>query len=86
MDTDKRTTAAALRRAWTQWKRFAAWIGKWNTRLLLTVTYFLAMGPISVMLRLLRKNPLEKRWRRGQSAWKKIDTGELTLEQSRYQS
>jgi phosphoglycerol transferase MdoB-like AlkP superfamily enzyme len=84
--SETRGLKGVLRQAWSNWKRFALWLGTWNTRLLLTLTYFLLIGPLSLILFVLRKDFLEKRRRKLESYWKELEQAEYTLERSRFQA
>ncbi len=42
-----------LRRLWERWKRIAHTIGVWQSRLLLTVFYYLILAPFGLGVRLL---------------------------------
>jgi hypothetical protein len=49
-----------LQKAWA----WLGWVLNWfNTRLLLSLVYFLMITPISLVLRLLGKDPMSRRWR-----------------------
>lgn len=78
--------STTIRRLWAQWKRFATWLGRWNTRILLSLTYVFMFGPIAVVLRLFGRDLLDRRWRPRRSYWKEIEPAEITLEGSRHQS
>jgi hypothetical protein len=49
--------ATALRAAWDAWKRLARRIGDIQARILLTVFYYLVLGPFALVLR-WRSDPL----------------------------
>lgn len=42
-----------LRKLWDGWLRIAKIIGEFQSRLILTVFYFLIMGPVALCLRML---------------------------------
>lgn len=86
MDTFWKATRVFFGRAWAHWKRFASWLGRWNTRILLSLTYVLFLGLIALVLRLFGKDLLDRRWRSEKSYWKEIEPEEITLERSRHQS
>ena len=44
------------------WMKFAAAVGWFNTRLLLTVMYVAIFGTVGIILKLLRKDLLRTRW------------------------
>jgi hypothetical protein len=47
-----------LKKAWQGWKAFANRLGKIQTLILMTLFYFLILGPVAICLRLLGKRPL----------------------------
>lgn len=51
------------------WMKFAEALGWFNTRLLLGLTYIVIIGPISIILFILRKDPLRKRLSRKQESY-----------------
>ena len=42
-----------LRRAWEAWKRFAFWLGDKQATLIYTVLYFVMIGPVALVRRLV---------------------------------
>lgn len=48
-----------LKRAWEGWKRLARKIGDFNARIILSLFYFLILGPFSILVRL--SDPLHLR-------------------------
>lgn len=55
-----------MRRIWTLWKAFAAWIGEWQTRIVLVLVYLLVL-PWFSFLRL--RDPLGRRRRPGAATY-----------------
>ena len=51
----------ALKRVWAGWKRIAGFIGRIQTRIILTVFYVVAAGPAWVLIRLFGKDMLDQR-------------------------
>jgi hypothetical protein len=49
--------ARAARHLWSRWKKIARKIGDFQARVLMTVFYFLVLGPVSLALR-WRSDPL----------------------------
>ncbi len=69
-----------LKKLWFYWKSFAHALGVVNTFLLLTVTYVLLIGPVSLGLRVLGRDVLHKRAFRKGTRWiekKEEDTDSL---------
>jgi hypothetical protein len=58
-----------LRPVHTYWMRGAEALGWFNTRVLLGLVYFLMMTPIGVLMRLLGRDPLNRRLRDRSSYW-----------------
>jgi len=57
MRSPRTTVRSALRAIWESWKRVARRIGDVQARILLTVFYFLVLGPFALLLR-WRTDPL----------------------------
>ena len=53
----------------TVWMRFAHALGWFNTRVLLGVVYFVVMTPTGFVMRLLGRDPLDRRLRDRPSYW-----------------
>jgi hypothetical protein len=58
--------ARAFHRAWM---RFAAALGHVNSRVLLTLMYYLVVTPYGLVSRLVGRDPLRRRGRAGESHW-----------------
>ncbi len=67
------------------WMRFAHLLGFMNTRILLTITYFLLVGPTSLLMRLFGKDPLNLKFRKTTSFWIDREPREHSLENARHQ-
>lgn len=50
-----------FKRVWAGWKRVAGVIGRFQTRVILTVFYFVVAGPAWVLIRLFDKDMLVRR-------------------------
>ncbi|HEX5734979.1 MAG TPA: hypothetical protein VF131_19265 [Blastocatellia bacterium] len=50
-----------FKRVWAGWKRVAGVIGRFQTRIILTVFYFVVAGPAWVLIRLFDKDMLARR-------------------------
>ncbi|MDT5293997.1 MAG: hypothetical protein QOJ76_877 [Acidobacteriota bacterium] len=72
---------AAARRFHTGWMRFAAALGHVNSRVLLTLMYYLAVTPYGFVSRLARRDPLRRRGARRESYWIERKTTRQTREQ-----
>jgi hypothetical protein len=46
---------------WAGWKKVAHKIGRFQTRVLLTVSYFLVVGPTWAVMKMIGADPLERR-------------------------
>jgi len=51
------------------WLRFAAVLGLINSRILLTVVFIIIVIPITVVLRILGKSPIETSWKSSRSSY-----------------
>ena len=60
---------AAARAFHVAWMRFAVLLGHVNSRVLLTLVYYLVVTPYGVVSRLVRRDPLRRRAPRGESYW-----------------
>ena len=50
-----------LKKIWNGWKRVAHAIGRFQTKVLLTLSYFLVAGPTWFFMRLFGVDPLKRR-------------------------
>jgi hypothetical protein len=76
--------ATGLRAAWNAWKRLARRIGDIQARILLTVFYYLVLGPFALVLR-GRSDPLALG--RGAGGWRpRPESREEPMAQARRQS
>ncbi len=57
-----------LARLWGRWKQFAQRVGDFQARLLLTLLYFLLLGPMGMVVRILR-DPLRIKHASKTSVW-----------------
>lgn len=72
-----------IRKIWEGWKRFARVIGNFNSRLILTLFYFLVVGLFSIFIGRW-KNYLRKRLP-PQSNWLPVSEGEMDLSSAKRQ-
>ena len=71
---------------WAGWKKFAHVLGLFNTRVLLTISYFVFFAPIALIARLFRVDFLNKKKRKaGASLWDEHDPVDSSLEACRRQ-
>jgi hypothetical protein len=76
--------AKSARQLWERWKKIARKIGDFQARALMTVFYFLILGPISMVLR-WRSDPLAIKATTPRG-WKKTEQRDgIPMEQSRRQ-
>ncbi len=54
-----------------RWMRFAAVAGAFNARLILLLAYFLILSPVGLVMRLVGRDPLDRRLRTAKSYWRK---------------
>ncbi len=67
-----------LKRVWERWKPIAAKIGRFNTRLILTIVYGILLLPFNLAIRVLRKDLLRKKLRSKSSFWLPAERQEAT--------
>ena len=67
------------------WMKFARVLVFINTRILLTLVYFLLIGPISLIIRLMGKDYLDRTIKPSESFWKAKEPVVHSLEQSKRQ-
>jgi len=70
---------------WTGWKKFAHVLGIVNTKILLTLSYFLIMAIAAVIARILGRDLLDRRIKVGTSQWHEREPLPVDLESSRRQ-
>lgn len=70
---------------WVFWKKFARRLAIIQTGIILTLFYFLMIGFFALVVKLLRKDLLDKRWRQNKSFWKDKEKMLATLEAARRQ-
>jgi len=74
-----------LRLVWARWKRIAAFIGRIQTRILLTIFYFFVAGPAWVSMKLVGKDPLNRRARPRSDYWTDYRSSGDEMERARRQ-
>ena len=75
---------SVLRWLWEGWKRLAHRIGTFNTKLLLFVFYYLALGATSLMVRVFQRDLLGKKVQEG-SLYEPVDVIGEPMERARRQ-
>jgi hypothetical protein len=77
-----------LKRLWSTlkkwWMAFARALGWFNTRLLLTAFYII-LGIPALILKLIRKDPLDRAFDNRQSYWKDKESFPQTVDRSKHQ-
>lgn len=70
---------------WTGWKKFALVLGIVNTKILLTLTYFIIIALPAIVTRLFRKDLLDRRMKPRESYWHEREPLDVTPETVRRQ-
>jgi hypothetical protein len=73
--------APAARAFHTAWMRFAVLLGHVNSRVLLTLMYYLVVTPYGVVTRLVGRDPLRRRGAKAESYWVERKATRQTREQ-----
>ena len=76
---------AVVRKLWERWKRIASKIGDFQARALMTVFYFLILGPVAMVLR-WRSDPLAIKPRTPRGWSDSEEKAGVPMEQARRQS
>jgi hypothetical protein len=56
--------------AYKRWTRFFEGIGKVWTAVILSVVYVLSVGPVSLVMRLMKRDPLDRKLDRDKTFWR----------------
>ncbi len=67
---------------WMSFAHALAWV---NTRLILTIFYFIIIGLPAIVLKIIRKDLLHRKYTTDSSYWIKKDPIQHTLEQAKHQ-
>lgn len=67
------------------WMKFAHALGWVNTRIILSIVYFLIFTPLALIFRLIGKDPMERRFDEAGSYWVKREAKEFRPEDYRRQ-
>jgi hypothetical protein len=70
---------------WAGWKKFALVLGIVNTKILLTITYFIIMGIAAIGSRIVRADLLDKKFRKKNSYWVEREQVVIDLESCKRQ-
>ncbi len=76
--------ANALKRAWQAWMHFAQCMGNFQSRVMLTLFYFVIVTPFAILLKVFG-DPLHLKSRSQPSFWLSRSTSETDLENARNQ-
>lgn len=71
---------SVLRHLWKEWKRVASWIARVQTSIILGAIYFLVIGTIGIIAKLVRHDPLQKRGHPRESYWMARDHSSRKIE------
>lgn len=67
------------------WMAFAHAVGWFNTRVLLTLTYLIVIGIPAIIVKLFRKDLLNRKWRTEVSYWVAKEKTGHSIGQARHQ-
>lgn len=73
-----------LRSLWQGWKAIALRIGHFQTRVILSLIYYLVLGPVALVVRLVG-DPLGIKRKDGRTRWRARHYPTLSLEQAKRQ-
>lgn len=73
------------KRIWFFWKKLAHRLAIIQTTIILTLFYFLMLGVFALVIKLLRKDLLDKRWKKNRSFWKDKGKVLVTMESAKRQ-
>ncbi len=74
-----------LKRIWSGWKKFAHALGVFNTKVILTLLYFLVIGVAAVFAKIFGKDLLDRKFTGADSLWKIKEPLLPNLEEARRQ-
>ena len=70
---------------WRGWKWFAHKLGVFNTKVLLTIMYFIIIGIFSIIFRIIGRDLLDRKFKKEDSLWRAHDDLEPDLENAKRQ-
>jgi uncharacterized iron-regulated membrane protein len=73
-----------LKQLKSYWMKFAHALGWVNTRLILTLAYIIIIGIPAIIMWLLRKDPLHRRFSKGTSYWTDKEPVPHTIEHAKH--
>ncbi len=68
------------KKLWAFWKKFARSLAIIQTTVTLTIFYFLMIGISALIVKLLRKDLLDRKWKQNKSFWKEKEKMLVTIE------
>ena len=74
-----------LRKLWAGWMAFARWLGRVQTVLLLSIVYYVVLGPTGLIARVFRRDLLGLRQPSGPTYWKELSDTTTNLERAHKQ-
>ena len=74
-----------LKAIWRGWKAFAHKLGVLNTKIILTILYFIVIGTAAMIAKILRRDLLDRRLCDEDSFWKARESLPVNLENARRQ-
>lgn len=79
---------SSLKKFWSGWKKVAYKIARIQTKILVSLFYFLILAPLGALFRVFGWDPLESRGFRSSKPtnWKDVTSKEQTLESLKHQS
>lgn len=77
--------ASISRRIYARWMKFARFLARVNTAVILTLFYFLVIGPLAIFFKLVGKDLLDRRAEQRDSYWYEKPKVDHTLESTRHQ-
>jgi len=78
------TKRSFWRRTYAGWMRFARFLGYVNTVVVLTLFYFLVVGPVALFLKLLGKDLLNRKAEPRESYWEDKEAVEHSIESTQH--
>ncbi len=74
-----------LKRIWAGWKKFAHALGVFNTKVILTLLYFLVIGIAAIFAKIFGRELLDRKFSGSDSLWKSREPLLPNLEEARRQ-
>lgn len=67
------------------WKKFARRLAIIQTTIILSLFYFLMLGILAVVIKFLRKDLLDKKWKKNKSFWMEKEKVSIDMESAKRQ-